>query len=121
VVKSVERAEAENWQIIIAAAGMAAYLAGVIAAHTTKPVIGVPMESSGLGGLDALLPTVQMPGGIPVATMGIGSAGAKNAALFALEILALANPALKQKMLDYRREQALDIEEKAVKVESGGY
>jgi phosphoribosylaminoimidazole carboxylase PurE protein len=118
VIQLVRRAEAENWQIIIAAAGMAAHLAGVIAAHTTKPVIGVPMESSGLGGLDALLSTVQMPGGIPVATMGIGSAGAKNAALFAVEILALSDPVLKQKMLDYRREQALAIEEKAAKVES---
>jgi phosphoribosylaminoimidazole carboxylase PurE protein len=119
VIQLVRRAEAENWQIIIAAAGMAAHLAGVIAAHTTKPVIGVPMESSGLGGLDALLSTVQMPGGIPVATMGIGSAGAKNAALFAVEILALSDPALKQKMLDYRREQTESIEKKAVKVEAG--
>jgi phosphoribosylaminoimidazole carboxylase PurE protein len=115
----IERAEVEGWKVIIAAAGMAAHLAGFLAAHTVLPVIGVPMESSSLGGLDALLSTVQMPGGIPVASMGIGSAGAKNAALFAAEILALSDPALKEKLLEYRVEQRREVEQKAEKVESG--
>jgi phosphoribosylamine--glycine ligase len=78
-------------KVIIAGAGMAAHLAGVIAAHTNLPVIGVPMDASSLGGLDALLSTVQMPPGIPVATMGIGKAGAKNGAVLAARILALEN------------------------------
>jgi phosphoribosylamine--glycine ligase len=84
-------AAARGLKIIIAGAGMAAHLAGVIAAHTNLPVIGVPMDASSLGGLDALLSTVQMPPGIPVATMGIGKAGAKNAAVLAARILALEN------------------------------
>ena len=84
VAEFAKRAEQEGWKLIIAGAGMAAHLAGFLAAHTVVPVIGVPMDSSSLGGLDALLATVQMPGGVPVATMGIGSAGAKNAGLWAV-------------------------------------
>ncbi|WP_028579165.1 phosphoribosylamine--glycine ligase [Desulfogranum japonicum] len=91
-------------QIIIAGAGMSAHLAGVIAAHTTVPVIGVPIDASSLNGLDALLSTVQMPPGIPVATMGIGKAGAKNAAILAARILSLSNPALKNTLDDYVKE-----------------
>ncbi|AFM23844.1 5-(carboxyamino)imidazole ribonucleotide mutase [Desulfomonile tiedjei] len=113
VIELAKRAENEGWKILIAGAGMAAHLAGFIAAHTVLPVIGVPMDSSPLGGLDALLSTVQMPGGVPVATMGLGSAGAKNAGLFAVEILALQDPELKQKLKDYREEQRKLIEEKA--------
>ncbi len=89
-------------RVIIAGAGMAAHLAGVVASHTTLPVIGVPIDSSSLKGLDALLATVQMPPGVPVATMGIGKAGAKNAALFALEILALEDSALRTKLNEFR-------------------
>lgn len=90
-------------QIVIAGAGHAAHLAGVVAAHTTLPVIGVPIDSSSLQGIDSLLSTVQMPGGIPVATMALGKAGAKNAGLFAAEILALADKNLQKQLVDYRR------------------
>jgi len=92
-------------KVIIAGAGMAAHLAGTIAAWTTIPVIGVPLGSSSLNGLDSLLSTVQMPPGIPVGTMGIGKAGAKNAALYAIEMLALSNPELKQRLCDFRKRQ----------------
>ncbi|HNS91226.1 MAG TPA: 5-(carboxyamino)imidazole ribonucleotide mutase [Deltaproteobacteria bacterium] len=91
-----------GFSMIIAGAGMAAHLAGVIAAHTTLPVIAVPVASSTLGGLDALLAMVQMPPGVPVATMGIGKPGARNAALLAVEILALANEGLAKKLDQYR-------------------
>jgi phosphoribosylamine--glycine ligase len=93
-------------KMIIAGAGMAAHLAGVLAAHTTLPVIGVPLDASSLNGLDALLSTVQMPPGIPVATMGIGKAGAKNAAVLALRILAIDNPALQEKLDQHVRDMA---------------
>jgi len=99
-------------EVIIAGAGRAAHLAGVIAAETTLPVIGVPIDSSALQGLDALLSMVQMPGGIPVATMAIGKAGAKNAALFAAQILALKYPELQQKLLDYKQSMAAEVEAK---------
>lgn len=99
-------------RIIIAGAGMAAHLAGVVAAETTLPVIGVPMPGGALNGVDALYSTVQMPGGIPVATMAIGKAGAKNAGIFAVQILALADPDLAGKLVEYRRTMAEDVEEK---------
>ena len=99
-------------EVIIAAAGMAAHLAGVIAANTTLPVIGVPMNSGPLQGIDALLSTVQMPPGVPVATVGIGPAGAKNAALLAIQILAVADKKLVIKLSDYKDELAQDIEKK---------
>lgn len=92
-------------KVVIAGAGMAAHLAGVLASHTTLPVIGVPIDSSSLKGLDALLATVQMPPGIPVATMGIGKAGAKNAALLAIEILALSDQSLRDRLKDFRKSQ----------------
>ena len=90
--------EARGCKIIIAGAGMAAHLAGVIAGHTTMPVLGVPLAAGQLQGLDALLATVQMPGGVPVATFGIGKAGAKNAAYFAGRILGLTNETIRQAM-----------------------
>ncbi|NPA94782.1 MAG: phosphoribosylamine--glycine ligase [Thermodesulfobacteria bacterium] len=96
-------------KVIIAGAGMAAHLAGVIASHTTLPVIGVPIDSGPLKGLDALLATVQMPPGIPVATVGIGKAGAKNAALLAIEILAIEDDELKERLASFRREQEEQI------------
>ncbi|MBM3301467.1 MAG: AIR carboxylase family protein, partial [Deltaproteobacteria bacterium] len=108
----------EGWQVIIAAAGMAAHLAGFLAAHTIVPVIGVPMDSSALHGLDALLSTVQMPGGVPVATMGLGAAGAKNAGLLAVQILATADDSLKEKLRQYRKEQRESVEKKAREIES---
>ncbi|OGR06265.1 MAG: 5-(carboxyamino)imidazole ribonucleotide mutase [Deltaproteobacteria bacterium RIFOXYD12_FULL_50_9] len=100
-------------KVIIAGAGMAAHLAGVLAAHTTLPVIGVPIDSSALRGLDSLLATVQMPPGVPVATMAIGKAGAKNAAIFATQILAVADPEMAVRLLDYKKEMADEVEAKA--------
>jgi len=100
-----KNAEAEGVQVIIAAAGMAAHLPGVIAGHTILPVIGVPLVSGNLGGIDALLSIVQMPTGVPVATVAIG--GVKNAALLAIQILALNNPELKEKLRIYRNQLAL--------------
>ncbi len=98
------KADERGIEVIIAAAGGAAHLAGVIAAHTILPVLGVPMTSA-LNGLDSLLSTVQMPGGIPVGTLAIGKAGATNAALLAIAILANSRPELKQKLRDFRAEQ----------------
>ena len=98
-------------KIFIAAAGCAAHLAGVVASYTTKPVIGVPINAEPLKGLDSLLSTVQMPGGVPVATMAIN--GAKNAALFATEILALQDNKLKKKLADYRANMVKEVERKA--------
>jgi phosphoribosylamine--glycine ligase len=92
---------------------MAAHLAGVLAAHTTLPVIGVPVDSSSLNGLDALLSTVQMPPGVPVATMGIGKAGAKNAAILAAQILALGDEKLAARLAAFKEEMAREVEEKA--------
>jgi 5-(carboxyamino)imidazole ribonucleotide mutase len=103
-------ADAGGIEVIIAAAGGAAHLAGVIAAHTTLPVLGVPMTSA-LNGLDSLLSTVQMPGGIPVGTLAIGKAGATNAALLAISILANSRPGLKKKLRAFREEQEKKIRE----------
>jgi 5-(carboxyamino)imidazole ribonucleotide mutase len=105
VVKWVESAPKRGLKAIIAAAGGAAHLAGVVAAHTTMPVLGVPMPSQHLKGLDSLLSTVQMPKGVPVATFAIGEAGAANAALFAVAILALSDKSLAKKLLKFREKQ----------------
>src|SRR5204863_1430186 len=96
-------------EVLIAAAGGAAHLAGVIAAHSTLPVLGVPMKSDALNGLDSLLSTVQMPAGIPVGTLAIGKAGATNAALLAIAILANSRAELRDKLHDYRREQETKV------------
>lgn len=106
-------AKERGLKIIIAAAGMAAHLAGVLAAHTILPVIGVPVDSSSLNGLDALLSTVQMPPGVPVATMGIGKAGAKNGAILAAQILALGDEKLAARLVAFKEEMAREVEEKA--------
>ncbi|HKY43973.1 MAG TPA: 5-(carboxyamino)imidazole ribonucleotide mutase [Pyrinomonadaceae bacterium] len=103
-------AESRGMEVVIAAAGGAAHLAGVLAAHTTLPVLGVPM-SSALNGLDSLLSTVQMPGGIPVATFAIGKPGAVNAALFAAAILANNRPELRKKLHEFREAQEKKIRE----------
>lgn len=102
-------AEERGIQVMIAGAGAAAHLAGVVAAHTTLPVIGIPLIGSPLQGVDALLATVQMPGGIPVASMAIGKAGAKNAALFAIQILGRSHPELDAKFKEYRRKMQKQI------------
>ena len=99
----VKSAERNGYKLIIAAAGMAAHLPGFCASLTTLPVIGVPLPASELGGLDALLSIVQMPAGIPVATVAIGSAGARNAAVLAAEILALSDAKIKQKLAEFRQ------------------
>jgi 5-(carboxyamino)imidazole ribonucleotide mutase len=105
----VESMDVQGVQVFICAAGGAAHLAGVVAAHTTKPVLAVPMETPSLGGLDSLLSMVQMPGGIPVGTLAIGKAGATNAALLAIEILALHDATLSQKLKDFRAGQAKKV------------
>jgi len=105
-------------KIIIAAAGMAAHLAGVVASETTLPVIGVPMGGGALSGMDALYATVQMPGGIPVATMAIGKAGAKNAALFAIQILSLSDAALGGKFAAYKEQLSVEVDQKDAKLQS---
>src|SRR5215471_89784 len=102
----VAGAEGRGIEVVIAAAGGAAHLAGVVAAHTILPVLGVPMEGWSLNRLDALLATVQMPGGIPVGTLAIGKAGAVNAALLAVAILARSRPDLSEKLRGYRKEMA---------------
>ena len=105
VAEWASAARKNGLKAIIAAAGGAAHLAGVVAAHTTLPVLGVPMPSKHLQGLDSLLSTVQMPKGIPVATFAIGEAGAANAALFAVALLALSDEKLAKKLDDFRRQQ----------------
>jgi 5-(carboxyamino)imidazole ribonucleotide mutase len=105
VAEWTESAPQRGIKCLIAAAGGAAHLAGVVAAHTTLPVLGVPMPSKHLQGLDSLLSTVQMPKGIPVATFAIGDAGAANAALFAVALLALSDPGMQKKLADFRAKQ----------------
>jgi 5-(carboxyamino)imidazole ribonucleotide mutase len=101
----ISQAESRGIEVVIAAAGGAAHLAGVCAAHTVVPVLGVPMESASLKGLDSLLSTVQMPAGIPVGTLAIGPAGARNAALLAIAILANSRPELREKVRQFRADQ----------------
>ena len=105
----VSAAEGRGMEVIIAAAGGAAHLAGVCAAHTLLPVLGVPMESAAMKGLDSLLSTVQMPAGIPVGTLAIGAAGARNAALLAVAILANSRPELRERLREFREEQRVKV------------
>lgn len=107
-------------RVVIAGAGGAAHLAGFMAAHVTMPVIGVPLAGSALGGVDALYSTVQMPPGIPVATVAVGDFGAKNAAVLAVEILALADPELRRKLQDYRGKMAETVLAKDAKLQKKG-
>jgi phosphoribosylamine--glycine ligase len=113
-------ARSRGIQIIVAGAGHAAHLAGVMAAHTPLPVIGVPIDSSAFQGLDSLLSTVQMPPGIPVATVAVGKPGARNAGILAVQILALSDAALADKLDEFKAEMARQVEEKAKKIE-GAY
>ncbi len=105
-------AEERGLEAIICGAGAAAHLAGVTAAHTSLPVLGVPIDSSALQGLDALLATVQMPGGIPVATFAIGKAGAKNAGLFAAAIIARKDPDVRKALIEFREAQSAAVPER---------
>lgn len=111
-------AEKRGLKILICGAGHAAHLAGVVAAHTTVPVIGVPIDSSSLKGLDSILSTIQMPGGVPVAAMAIGKAGAVNAGLLAVEILAVSNGTLRKKLGVYRKKLERQIAQKDRKMQS---
>ena len=112
VIRFARDAEKRGFRVLIAGAGGAAHLAGVAAAHTLLPVIGVPMEGGALHGMDALLSTVQMPGGIPVATVAIGKPGARNAGLLAVQILALTDPGLRRNLLASRRRMSAQVAEK---------
>ena len=116
--KYVVGASKRGIKILIAGAGAAAHLAGVVAAETTLPVIGVPIGSSALNGLDALLSTAQMPGGVSVAGMAIGKAGAKNAGILAIQILALNDKNLHKKLLQFKKDQAKAVEQKSRKLKS---
>ncbi len=109
VTEYVTSAEERGIEVIIAAAGLAAHLPGVVAAQTLLPVLGVPMHAGALGGLDSLLSMVQMPGGVPVGTLAIGSHGAKNAALLAIRILANSRPELREKLRQYHARMAEQV------------
>lgn len=113
----VKSARQRGLKVIIAGAGNSAHLAGVTAAETTLPVIGVPVDSSPLSGFDSLLSTVQMPPGVPVATMGVGKSGATNAGLLAVQILALGDEKLTKRLVDYREQLEKSVEEKSRKVQ----
>jgi len=113
VLEYSQSAERRGLKVIIAGAGWAAHLAGVVAAQTTLPVIGVPIDSSALKGLDALLSMVQMPGGVPVATMSLGKAGAKNAGVFAAQIIASSDVKMANRLKVYKVEMEREVEEKA--------
>jgi len=115
-LRLVKSAEASGVEVFIAVAGKAAHLAGVVAAHTTRPVIGVPVESEALSGMDALFSTVQMPKGIPVATMALGKHGGTNAALFAVEVLALKDEGLRTKLAAHRAKMADKVETASLKL-----
>jgi 5-(carboxyamino)imidazole ribonucleotide mutase len=112
VMRLVTEAPARGVKAFIVGAGAAAHLAGVVAAHTTRPVIGVPIDSTALNGLDALLSTVQMPGGIPVATFGIGRSGAQNAALFAAHVLARKDSGVRERLAKFRERQSAAVPER---------
>jgi phosphoribosylaminoimidazole carboxylase PurE protein len=112
----LDEARARGVQVFIAGAGAAAHLAGAVAARTVKPVIGVPLNSSSLNGLDALLSTVQMPPGVPVATVSVGQAGAINAAVLAAQILALSNPDVAERLERFKREVAEKVEQSAARL-----
>nr|VFJ88456.1 MAG: 5-(carboxyamino)imidazole ribonucleotide mutase [Candidatus Kentron sp. LFY]VFJ91509.1 MAG: 5-(carboxyamino)imidazole ribonucleotide mutase [Candidatus Kentron sp. LFY]VFK17289.1 MAG: 5-(carboxyamino)imidazole ribonucleotide mutase [Candidatus Kentron sp. LFY] len=115
----VREADARGCAVFIAAAGLAAHLAGAVAGLTCKPVIGIPIDTGPLQGMDALLSTVQMPGGIPVATVAIGKTGAKNAAYLATQILAVSDPALAGRLWEERRANAETIEKKDAELRQG--
>lgn len=116
VMRLVEQAPGRGVKLFIVGAGAAAHLGGVVAAHTTLPVIGVPIDSSALKGLDALLATVQMPPGVPVATMAIGKAGATNAGILAAQILGVADTGMAKKLDDYKKKLADKVEAAAARL-----
>jgi phosphoribosylamine---glycine ligase len=117
VMRLVEEAPGRGVKVFIVGAGAAAHLGGVVAAHTILPVIGVPIDSSALKGLDALLSTVQMPPGVPVATVSIGKPGATNAAVLAAQIIAVGDPPMAKKLADYKKTLADKVEAAAAKLQ----
>ena len=112
VMQLIRNSEKNGCKVFIAAAGMAAHLAGAVAAHSIKPVIGIPIESGGMGGIDSLLSTAMMPPGVPVATVAVGKSGAKNSAILAVQILATADEELSQKLKDYKKNMRDEVLEK---------
>ena len=118
VMTLVDQAPARGVKVFIVGAGAAAHLGGVVAAHTTLPVIGVPIDSSALKGMDALLSTVQMPPGVPVATVSIGKPGAQNAGVLAAQILGVADPAMAKKLVEYKKKLADKVEAAAARLAS---
>ena len=120
VQRLVQQARADGVGVFIVGAGAAAHLAGVVAAHATQPVIGVPIDSSPLKGWDALLATVQMPPGVPVATVSVGAAGATNAAVLAAQILAVGDPRIAAALDEYKQQLARKVEAAAARVEGDG-
>ena len=118
VIEFIKDSENNGCKVFIAAAGMAAHLAGALAAHTVRPVIGIPIESGGMGGIDSLLSTVMMPPGVPVATVAVGKSGAKNSAILAIQILATSNDELQQKLVNFKEDMKNDVLEKTAKLNS---
>lgn len=118
VLRLIEEAHARGVQVFVVGAGAAAHLAGVVAAHTTRPVIGVPIDSSALNGMDALLSTVQMPPGVPVATVAIGKAGATNAGVLAAQMIALGDPAVAKRVVAYKASLEAKVEAAAARLSS---
>jgi len=118
VMKLIKDSEDNGCQVFIAAAGMAAHLAGAVAAHSSKPVIGIPIESGGMGGIDALLSTAMMPPGVPVATVAVGKSGAKNSAILAVQILATSDEALSAKLREFKENMRKEVLEKDQKLNS---
>ena len=119
VMRLMKEAPGRGVQVFIVGAGAAAHLAGVVAAHTSQPVIGVPIDSSALKGMDALLSTVQMPPGVPVATVAIGKPGATNAGVLAAQMIALARPAVAAKLVEYKKKLAEKVEAAAERLQKG--
>ena len=118
VIEFIKNSENNGCKVFIAAAGMAAHLAGALAAHTVRPVIGIPIESGGMGGIDSLLSTVMMPPGVPVATVAVGKSGAKNSAILAIQILATSNDELQQKLVKFKEDMKNEVLEKNAKLNS---
>ena len=118
VMRLIEEAPAKGVRVFIVGAGAAAHLAGVVAAHTSLPVIGVPIDSSALKGMDALLSTVQMPPGVPVATVAIGKPGATNAGVLAAQMIALGRPEIAAKLVDYKKKLADKVEAAAERLKN---
>ena len=118
VIEFIKNSENNGCKVFIAAAGMAAHSAGALAAHTVRPVIGIPIESGGMGGIDSLLSTVMMPPGVPVATVAVGKSGAKNSAILAIQILATSNDELQQKLVNFKEDMKNEVLEKNAKLNS---